>query len=106
MASTFTKILIHFVFSTKNREATIMPAVEAGLHAYMVGIVRAYDSWVLAMNGTEDHVHLLVSMSKKITVIELMENVEKDSSKWIKTQGREFAGFGWQDGYAGFSIGE
>jgi REP element-mobilizing transposase RayT len=87
MASTFTKILMHFVFSTKNREPTILPDVEPALHTYMVGIVRAYDSWTLAINGTTDHVHLLVSMSKKVTVIDLMENVKKDSSKWIKTQG-------------------
>ena len=106
MATTFTKILIHFVFSTKNREPTILPAIEGALHTYMVGIVRAYDSWTLAINGTTDHVHLLISMSKKITVIDLMENVKKDSSKWIKTQSNAHRGFGWQDGYAGFSIGE
>jgi REP element-mobilizing transposase RayT len=106
MATTFTKILIHFVFSTKRREPTIFPTVEKGLYAYMVGTIRNFDCWTLAINGTSDHLHLLVSMSKKVTIVDLMENVKKESSKWIKTQGREFAGFAWQEGYAGLSVGQ
>jgi putative transposase len=106
MATTFTRILIHFIFSTKNREPLISPDIEPKLHAYMRGICKNLESPVLAMNGTADHVHMLVSMSKKIAITDLMETVKKESSIWIKKQDREFAEFYWQEGYAGLSIGE
>jgi len=106
MATTFTKILIHFIFSTKNREPLIHPDIESQLHAYMRGISKNHNSPVIAMNGIADHVHLLISMSKNIAVADLMEVVKKESSKWMKKQGRTFSNFQWQEGYAGFSIGE
>jgi putative transposase len=106
MAQTLTSCLIHFIFSTKNRTPIIMPEVEPDLFAYIGGITRALESPLLAANGTADHVHLLISMDKKMSMSDLMENVKKDSSKWIKDRGREFEEFHWQDGYAGFSIGK
>ncbi len=106
MATTFTKILIHFVFSTKNRAPLITPDIEPRLHAYMRGIAKNHESPVISMNGTSDHVHMLISMSKKIAVATLMEEVKRDSSSWIKKQGEEFSGFYWQEGYGAFSIGE
>jgi REP element-mobilizing transposase RayT len=63
-------------------------------------------SRLLAIGGMPDHVHLLVSMSKKESAVKLMEVVKKDSSKWIKTQGPSFADFYWQEGYGAFSIGQ
>jgi putative transposase len=106
MASTLTKILVHFIFSTKNRAAIITPEIEPRLHAYMRGISKNHGSPTLAMNGMPDHVHMLISMSKTIAAADLMEVVKKESSKWIKKEGQEFSEFHWQDGYAGFSIGE
>jgi len=105
MAGTFTKILVHHIFSTKNRVPSIAPEVEAGLFKYMVGISKNMQCWVMAINGTPDHVHILASMSKHCTVIQYMEDMKKDSSKWMKHQGAPFAGFGWQEGYGAFTIG-
>ena len=76
MATTFTKLLTHFIFSTKNCEPLIGAEIESELHAYMVGIARNLDCWVIGINSTPDHIHLLVNMSKKITVVDLMENVK------------------------------
>jgi REP element-mobilizing transposase RayT len=106
MATTFTKILVHFVFSTKNRAPIITPEIEPRLHAYMRGIAKNHESPVIAMNGTTDHVHMLISISKKIAVAQLMEEVKRDSSSWIKKQDRKFDAFYWQEGYGAFSIGE
>jgi putative transposase len=105
MATTFTSILLHCIFSTKNRVPLILPEIEDQLHAYMGGIVANHRCRLLCMGGTANHVHMLVSMSKNLTVVELLEEVKKDSSKWIKTQGPAFADFYWQEGYAAFSIG-
>src|SRR6266566_4876340 len=106
MSQTLTSLLVHLIFSTKNRVPVITPEVEPDLFAYMGGILKNYESRLLDAGGTSDHVHLLVSQSKTIALSVLMKDVKKDSSSWIKTKGREFRNFHWQDGYGGFSIGK
>ena len=106
MAQTLTRLLVHVVFSTKDRRCLIVPAVESHLYAYLGGICRNKESPALAIGGTEDHVHLLISLSKNIALSDFLMELKRDSSKWIKTQGDVFANFTWQDGYGAFSIGE
>lgn len=106
MAQTLTRLLTHIVFSTKERRNLITPAVEPELHAYLGGICRNRESPALVIGGTENHVHLLISLSKNIALSDLMMTLKKDSSKWIKTNGTAFRHFHWQDGYGTFSIGE
>ncbi len=106
MASTYTSILLHIVFSTKNRVNLIAPEIEPKLHNYMAGIVSNLECRQLCAGGTRNHVHLLVSMSKKITVVDFFEVLKKESSKWVKTQGALFDGFYWQEGYGAFTIGQ
>jgi REP element-mobilizing transposase RayT len=106
MAQTLVSLMVHVVFSTKNREPMITPEVEPELYAYLAGTAKNLESRCLAAGGTENHVHLLVSQSKKVALCYLMEEIKKSSSKWIKTKGSTFRTFGWQDGYGGFSIGE
>ncbi len=101
-----TRLLVHVVFSTKDRRNLIAPAIEPELHAYLRGICRNRESPALAIGGTENHVHLLVSLSKNIALSDLMMTLKKDSSKWIKTNRDAFREFYWQDGYGAFSIGE
>lgn len=106
MAQTLTRLLVHVVFSTKDRRNLIVPAIEPELHAYVGGICRNHESPALAIGGTENHVHLLISLSKNIALSDLMMTLKKDSSKWVKTNGDALQGFYWQDGYGAFSIGE
>ena len=72
----------------------------------MGGILKNYGSRLLDAGGTSDHVHLLVSQSKNIALSALMKELKKSSSAWIKTVGRTFRDFHWQDGYGAFSIGQ
>lgn len=106
MSQTLVMHLLHLVFSTKNRVDLITPELELRLYPYMTGIVRNCDSKLIAINGTPNHLHVLVSLSKKWSLAAFMEQLKKDSSKWIKTQGAEFQDFYWQEGYGAFSIGE
>jgi len=105
MAQTLVSLLIHIVFSTKHRQDLITPEIEPQLYAYLGGIARQYQSRLLSAGGTANHVHLLVSQSKNIALSDVLEELKKSSSKWIKTQGAEFGRFHWQDGYGAFSIG-
>jgi putative transposase len=106
MAQTLVRVLVHLIFSTKERANIIRPDVESELHAYLAGIANNLDSPCLAVNGTSDHVHMLVSQSKNLALAKLVEEVKKGSSKWIKTKSAALCGFHWQDGYAAFSVSQ
>src|SRR5205823_4589396 len=99
-------LLIHLVFSTKNREGFITTEIEAELHPYMATIFRDHNSPSLIIDGTTDHVHVLFTLSRTMAVADLVEEVKTGSSKWMKTKGREFRNFHWQRGYGAFSIGQ
>jgi REP element-mobilizing transposase RayT len=106
MPQSLSSILIHLVFSTKNREPFITPAVEIELHPYMATIFRELKSPSLCIDGTADHLHVLFSLARVVTIADLVEEVKTESSKWIKTKGPEFRNFHWQKGYGAFSIGQ
>jgi len=106
MPQSLSSVLIHLVFSTKNREPFLLPAVEAELHPYMATIFRDHDSPSLIIDGTTDHVHMLFVLGRTITIADVVEEVKTGSSKWVKTKGLEFRNFHWQRGYGAFSIGQ
>jgi REP element-mobilizing transposase RayT len=105
MPQSLVKVLIHVVFSTKNRADLIVPTIEAGLFGYIHGIVENNKSKLIIANGTMNHIHLLISLGRTIGISELIGDIKRDSSVWIKTQG-DFRGFYWQEGYGAFSIGQ
>jgi len=106
MPQSLASILVHIVFSTKHRQPLIKPEVEKELFSYMAGIFRQYESPASTINGTDDHVHILCSLSRKMALSDLLEEVKKSSSKWIKTKGAAYKNFYWQNGYGAFSIGQ
>src|SRR5439155_14282296 len=81
MAQTLTRLLVHVIFSTKHRSDLIVPEIEPQLYPYMATIGRTNQSPVLAIGGTTNHVHLLVSQSKNIALSDLVMVIKKDSSK-------------------------
>lgn len=103
MASTLTSLLIHITFSTRYREPLIPDSVDIDLYAYVGGICRNMNSPLMAMGGTTDHVHMLVSLSKTVALSDLLLSVKRDSSKWMNDH--TAIDFHWQAGYFGFSIG-
>ncbi len=104
MAQSLSKLLVHIVFHTKHSEKIIRKNVKAELHAYMASIIKDNESIPIIINGADDHVHILCVMSKNIALSKLVELVKKHSSRWIKTKGDYYRNFGWQNGYAGFSV--
>jgi REP element-mobilizing transposase RayT len=106
MPQSLSSILIHLVFSTKNRQPFITPAVETELHPYLATIFRNNYSPSLIIDGTPDHIHALFALGRTVTVADVVEEVKTGSSKWLKTKGREFSNFHWQRGYGAFSIGQ
>ena len=106
MPQSLASILVHLVFSTKNRQPLIHPEIESELHPYLATVFRNLDSPTLALNGTEDHLHVLFRLSRKKSIAEVVEEIKTSSSRWIKGNGVQYADFYWQNGYGAFSIGE
>jgi putative transposase len=104
MPQSLSKILVHLVFSTKHREPWIESSLRPRLHAYQVGILENLKCPSLQIGGTADHVHILLLLARTMAVSDVVEEVKKSSSKWIKTEGSR--GFSWQAGYGAFSVGE
>ena len=106
MPQSLSSILIHLIFSTKNREPSLSPEIDAELYPYIASIFKAMKSPALIIDGASDHLHTLFSLSRVVTIADLVEEVKTESSKWIKTKGQEFRNFHWQNGYGAFSISQ
>jgi putative transposase len=105
MAQSLAQLYIHMVFSTKRRRPFLRNRELRGkTHAYLVGILNNHDSPSLIVGGDIDHVHIVCSFSRKLAVSDLIRDMKRDSSKWIKTQASAHAKFGWQDGFGAFSV--
>ena len=105
MGQSLVRILIHLVYSTKNRQPWIDDNVRDGLFAYQAGIFKSCESQAVIIGGVDDHVHALFALSKNWTLIDVIEEVKKGSSKWMKSsEGIGDRSFQWQSGYAAFSV--
>jgi putative transposase len=103
MPQSLVKILVHIVFSTKDRRPLIPLEVEGQLYGYIGGIIKHNKAKLIIAGGMDDHIHLLVSIGR-IEISELIGDIKRDSSVWMKEQG--FRDFYWQKGYGAFSIGQ
>ena len=106
LAQSLSQILLHLVFSTKNREQWIVTEIQPRLHAYLAGACHAIGSQAYRIGGTKDHVHIACALPRTLTVSSLLEEIKKSSSAWMKEQGEEYAKFKWQAGYGVFSLGQ
>ncbi|MDD4727339.1 MAG: IS200/IS605 family transposase [Dysgonamonadaceae bacterium] len=104
MSQSLSKVYVHITFSTKNHIQLIDKEIRPRLFEYLGGICNQLDCIPLQVGGTNDHVHILCLLSKKITQIKLLEEIKKSSSKWIKTISHNYRNFYWQDGYGVFSV--
>ena len=104
MAHTFTNLLFHIIFSTKDRVPHLDAALRPRLLAYMGGIVRELDATAVCVNGPADHVHLLIAAPPKLAVSDLLRVLKTNSSRWVHAEFPRHAGFAWQTGYGAFSV--
>jgi REP element-mobilizing transposase RayT len=102
MAHTFT-VLVHVIFSTKDRVPAITPDIAPRLYPYMGGIVRSLDCIAISINGVADHVHLLIAQHQSISLADLMRTLKTNSSKWVHETWPNVS-FAWQIGYGAFSV--
>jgi REP element-mobilizing transposase RayT len=105
MPQSLSKVIIHIIFSTKDREPWVDRAVRARLHAYVATICRDLDADALRVGGVADHLHIITTLPRTLSQAGMVETVKKTSSKWMKGLDPKYRGFYWQRGYGAFSIG-
>jgi len=106
MPQSLSKILIQTVFSTKHRKPFFRDqSLRDELHEYLGGILLNHDCQPIVIGGVEDHVHLLSTLSRTCDAAEMVKEVKRGSSIWLKNQRPVVAEFAWQSGYGVFSIG-
>jgi REP element-mobilizing transposase RayT len=105
MPQSLSLVIIHVIFSTKERRLLIDADTRAKLHAYLATVARNAECEAYRVGGVADHVHLAIRLSRTITIAKLIEELKTSSSKWRKTQSSDLGAFSWQRGYGCFSVG-
>ena len=105
MAQSLSRILVHLIFSTKERFPFLIEAeFRRRIHAYLARVFNEHDSPAIEVGGTEDHVHILCLLSRNHAMSEIIRKAKASTSGWVKTQRGLFTKFAWQGGYGAFSI--
>jgi len=103
MANTFSQIYIQIVFAVQNRNTLIQPAWEEELYKYITGVVQNKGQKMLVINGTNNHIHFFIGMKPTCCLSDLVREVKKASSSFIKEKQFSKLKFQWQEGFGAFS---
>ena len=106
MGHTFSRILLHVIFSTKGRRNSLYREMRGDLLAYVRGIVRNEGAQTLAANAVEDHVHLLLAVKPVQAASDLVRKIKTNTSRWIHATYPDLRDFAWQSGFGVFSVSE
>jgi putative transposase len=109
MPQSLSRVIIHLIYSTKNREPLLTPPIRVELFPYLATVLTDYNCVPIQIGGIEDHIHLLFGLSRTIAISELVETLKTSTSKWLKTKtatNPDLAHFHWQSGYGAFSLSQ
>ncbi len=106
MPQSLSNLLVHLIFSTRNREPRLTPEVRSELHRYLIAVLQNHDCPPVQVGGTADHVHILFALSRTASMAKIVEVLKTSSSKWLKTKGAGLRQFHWQKGYGAFSVSQ
>jgi len=104
MPQSLSKVILHIIFSTKDREPWLNSDVRPRMHAYLATICRDLGAEFVRVGGVSDHIHLATTLPRTLSQAQLIEQIKKTSSKWIKALDARYRGFFWQRGYGAFSV--
>ncbi len=104
MPQSFTNLIYHIVFSTKNRQPLITDGVKSRLYDYIGGTIRKQGGIALAINGMDDHVHVLAKLRPDKSISDVLRDLKANSSGWMHDVFPELKDFSWQNGYGAFTV--
>ena len=106
MAQSLSRICLHIIFHTNTNSPLLQTEHLERVHQYIGGLINQNNCQVLCVGGTENHVHALLVFSRTETVAHVVEEIKRNSSRWIKTLSSAYNKFAWQGGYAAFSVSQ
>src|SRR5256886_2172870 len=104
MPQSVSKVILHIIFSTKNREPWLDSSVRPRVHAYLATVCRDVGAELVRVGGVADHIHIITTLPRTLSQAQFIEQIKKASSKWIKGLDVRYRGFFWQRGYGAFSV--
>jgi len=104
MPQSLAQINVHLIFSTKYREKIIKPVTEPELFSYIGATINRMNGNPFMINGDKDHIHIFSTLPRTVSMAKFVEEIKRNSCRWIKTKDICYAQFSWQDGYAAFSV--
>jgi len=106
MSDSYTNLLYHIVFSTKDRRPLITPDYEVRLYDYLGGTIRKLGGISLELNGTDDHVHLLAKLRPDCALSEALRDLKANATGWMHDVFPTLKNFSWQRGYGAFTVSQ
>ena len=107
MAQSLSRLWTHLIFSTKNRSPFLSDkTIRTDVHGYLAKMLRSQDCETLIVNGVEDHIHALFALSRTHCIADVVKEVKRTSSGWVKELSPRLSEFHWQGGYGAFSVSQ
>jgi putative transposase len=104
MPQSLSKVILHIIFSTKDRQPWLDTDVRPRMHAYLATVCRDLGAELVRVGGVRDHVHIVTTLPRTLSQAQFIEQIKKASSKWVKDLDAQYRGFFWQRGYGAFSV--
>jgi len=106
MSNTYTQLHVQIIFAVENRMSLIKKEIQEQVYKYIIAIIHNHNCKVIAIGGLEDHIHILIGFRPNQSISDLVQNIKRDSSKWINQNHLSFGRFGWQEGFGAFTYGK
>jgi REP element-mobilizing transposase RayT len=103
--NTYTKLYAHCVFTPSGRQSLLKESIREDVHKYIYGIIKGKNCNPIAINGTNDHIHLLVGFCPTLAISDLLRDIKRSSALFINTNHLLSLKFSWQEGYGAFTVG-
>lgn len=103
--NTFTKLYVHCIFTPKGRNSLLTDSIRDKVHKYIYGILTEKKCFPVAINGTKDHIHLLIGFPPTISISDLIRDIKRSSALFINGLLNSYLKFRWQEGYGAFTVG-
>jgi len=104
VSHSFTHLLYHVVFATKERRPCLTAEIRSRLWPFMEELIREERGVPLAINGMPEHVHVLARLWQGKALSDVVRGLKANSSRWLSKEFGELAEFSWQTGYGAFTV--
>ena len=106
MSQSLASIKVHLIFSTKSRMPWLDLDIRRECFNYLAVVAKNSGSRVFEIGGMSDHVHMLLTLPRTMTLSKLVEQLKTSTSRWLKSKSENLRQFAWQSGYGAFSVSE